>query len=130
MNVQIKTFPGLDRGNHVIAITAGVVDSAGFRQIFERVIDATRSLLDCRVLIDLQDSTFKILPSDVREFMDRFEPANWPHNNKVALVSDSETEQYRQLVMFGEGLLKLDLKVGVFYDIKEAISWLAGIPNQ
>jgi hypothetical protein len=127
MKVQIKTFLGIDRGNHVIAIADGVVDINGFGYIFDRLIEATRALLDCKILVDFQDSSFKILPADVTAFVGTFECESWPHNNKVALVCSADTAQYRQLIMLGEGLLKLNLKAGIFYDSKEAISWLADL---
>jgi hypothetical protein len=126
MNFQIKTF-SLDRGNHIIAITNGQVDIEGLKHVFARVIVETKPLLDCKVLVDLQDSTFKLLPFDLAEFLDRFDFDEWPHNNKVALVSSPAKDQFQQLTLLGEGLLKRGLKVVVFYDMKEAISWLSGI---
>jgi hypothetical protein len=66
MDIQIKTFLGLQRGNHVIAIIGGAVAVQGLNQIFNKVIDETRQLLDCKILIDFQDSILKILPLDIR----------------------------------------------------------------
>src|SRR5262245_31477984 len=68
MDLQIKLFSGLDRGNHVIIITRGSVDIDGFREIFRNVVNTTRSLLDCRVLIDLQDATYNLETGDIRDF--------------------------------------------------------------
>src|SRR5260370_42604889 len=65
MDFQIKTFLGLERGNHVIAIIGGAVAVQGLNQIFNKVIDETRQLLDYKILIDFQDSIRKILPSDM-----------------------------------------------------------------
>jgi hypothetical protein len=59
--------------------------------------------------------------------VDSIDLQSWPHNNKVPLVSSAEIEQYQQLAMLGEGLMNRSLKVAVFYDTKEAISWLSGI---
>ena len=74
MDFQIKTFPGLERGNHVIAIIGGAVAVQGLNQIFNKVIDETRQLLDCKILIDFQDSILKILPSDILELVESIEP--------------------------------------------------------
>jgi len=63
MDFQIKTFLGLERGNHVIAIIGGAVAVQGLNQIFNKVIDETRQLLDGKILIDFQDSILKRLPS-------------------------------------------------------------------
>ena len=61
------------------------------------------------------------------ELADSIDLQSWPHHNKVALVSSPEIEQYQQLAMLGEGLAKRSVKITVFYDTKEAISWLSGI---
>ncbi|HXV78565.1 MAG TPA: hypothetical protein VEG60_01670 [Candidatus Binatia bacterium] len=66
MDLQIKLFSGFARGNHVIVITRGSVDIEGFKEIFRHVVNTTRSLLDCKVLIDLQDATYKLDPGDIR----------------------------------------------------------------
>jgi hypothetical protein len=127
MDFQMKIVRVLQRGNHVIAITRGPVDIDGFKYLFDKVIEETRPLLDCKVLIDFQDSKFKLLHSDAAEFVDSIDLHSWPHNNKVALVSSPEIEQYRQLAMLGDGLTKRTVKIAVFYDTKEAIGWLSGI---
>ncbi len=127
MDFQMKIVRVLQRGNHVIAITRGPVDIDGFKYLFDKVIEETRPLLDCKVLIDFQDSKFKLLPSDAAEFVDSIDLHSWPHNNKVALVSSPEIEQYRQLAMLGDGLTKRTVKIAVFYDTKEAIGWLSDI---
>jgi hypothetical protein len=127
MDFQMKVVRVLQRGNHVIAITRGPVDIDGFKYLFDKVIEETRPLLDCKVLIDFQDSKFKLLPSDAAEFVDSIDLHSWPHNNKVALVSSPEIEQYRQLAMLGDGLTKRTVKIAVFYDTKEAIGWLSDI---
>jgi hypothetical protein len=127
MDFQMKIVRVLQRGNHVIVITRGPVDIDGFKYLFDKVIEETRPLLDCKVLIDFQDSKFKLLPSDAAEFVDSIDLHSWPHNNKVALVSSPEIEQYRQLAMLGDGLTKRTVKIAVFYDTKEAIGWLSDI---
>lgn len=126
MNYQIKVLRGLDRGDYVIMLARGAVDIAGFEQILDKVIDATEPLLDCKVLVDFQDSIFQFLPPDITEFLVWLELKRWPHNSKIAFISSPKREQYRDLVMLGEGLLKMKLDVGVFYDMREAIDWLSG----
>src|SRR5262245_6496191 len=74
MDLQIKLFSGLDRGNHVIIITRGSVDIDGFREIFRNVVNTTRSLLDCKVLIDLQDASYNLKPGDIRAFAENLRP--------------------------------------------------------
>jgi hypothetical protein len=126
MNYQIKVLRGLDRGDYIILVAHGAVDISGFEQILDELIHATKPLLDCKILVDFEDSVFRLLPSDVTEFLARFEPKRWPHNNKIAFISSPEKEQYRDLVMLGEGLLKMKFEAGVFYELREGIDWLSG----
>jgi hypothetical protein len=125
MNYQVKVLRGLDRGDYVIMLARGGVDIAGLEQILARVTDESRHLLDCKVLVDFQDSVFQFLPSEITEFLARFDTKRWPHDNKIAFISSPEGEQYRDLAMLGECLLKMKLEVGVFYDMREAIDWLS-----
>jgi hypothetical protein len=126
MNYQTKVLRGLDRGDYVIVIVRGAVHITGFEQILDELIHTTEPLLDCKILVDFQDCVLRLLPSDVSEFLARFEPKRWPHNNKIAFICSAEREQYRDLVMLGEGLLKMNFELGVFYDMREGIDWLSG----
>jgi hypothetical protein len=126
MNCHIKVLRGVDRGNYAIMITRGPVGVVEFEQILDKVVDATGPLLDCKVLVDFQDSIFQFLSSDINEFAVRFDPEKWPHNKKVAFVLSSEIDQ-RHLAMLGEALLQMKLEFRVFYDMRDAINWLAGI---
>ena len=125
MDLQIKLFSGLDRGNHVIIITRGSIDIEGFREIFRNVVNTTRSLLDCRVLIDLQDATYKLEPGDIRAFADNLRPEQWPPTNRVALVSEPDPQDYRQLCVLSTFLSNRAVKNAVFKDTRTAVSWLA-----
>jgi hypothetical protein len=127
MDFKVKTLLGLDRGNHVIVITSGYVNIKGFEYIFSQIINETSPLLDCKVIVDLQGSTIKFLLSDVTAFLESIDLETWPRNNKLALVSSPETEQYQQLVMLGDGLKKRLLNVSVFYDTKEGLTWLSDL---
>lgn len=126
MSYQLKVLTGLDRGNFAIVITRGAVDFTGFERIFDQVIEATRTLLDCKVLIDFQDSTIQFMTADIVNFLARFDFQKWPHSNKVALVSSPDIQPYRQLMALSEGLIRMKLDAGVFCNGREAIDWLTG----
>jgi hypothetical protein len=128
MNYQFKVLRGLDRGNYVIMLARGAVDIAGFEQILDKVIDESGPLLDCKVLVDFQDSIFQFFPPDIAEFLARFDPKRWPHSSKIAFISSPERDQFRSLAMLGDGFLKMKLAVGIFYNTREAIDWLSGSP--
>ena len=127
MDCQIKLLRGLDQGNFAIIITRGLVDLAGFEYVLDAVIDQTRSLLDCKVLIDFQDSILHFRPPDVANFLASFHFEKWPHNHRIALVSSQDPLQYRRLGHLAGGLATMKLEVRPFCDTREAIDWLTGI---
>jgi hypothetical protein len=124
MDLQIKLFSGLDRGNHVIVITRGLVDIEGLRQIFRNIVNTTRSLLDCRVLVDLQDATYSLEPGDIHDFAVNLRPEFWPPTNRVALVSVPEPQDYCRLCLLSTFLSNRRIRNAVFKDTKSALSWL------
>ena len=124
MDLQIKLFSGLDMGNYVIIITRGSIDIEGFREIFRNVVNATQSLLDCKVLIDLQEATYRLEPADIVAFAANLRPEFWPPTNKVALVSVSDQQEHRQLCVLSTFLSNRVIKNAVFKDTKTALSWL------
>ena len=127
MDFKIKTLLGLEQGNHVIVITNGYVNIKRFKYIFSQVINETTPLVDCKIIVDLQGSTIKFLLSDVTAFLESIDLEAWPRNNKLALVSSPEMEQYQQLVMLGDGLKKRLLNVSVFHDTREGLTWLSDV---
>jgi hypothetical protein len=116
---------GLDRGNHVIIITRGPVDIDGFREIFRNVVNATRSLLYCKVLIDFQEASCQLEPGDIHAFAENLRPEYWPPTNKVALVSESDPHDYRQLCVLSAFLPNREIKNAVFEGTRAAVNWLA-----
>jgi hypothetical protein len=128
MNYQIKLFRWPDKGDHIIMITRGPIDLEGFRQILKEVAQVVQPLLDCKVLIDLQDATCELTPADIDALVKGIGPDLWPHDNKVALVSPAEVEEHEKLALLVAALCHRAFRTAVFYDPKSAISWLAEIP--
>jgi hypothetical protein len=125
MDFQIKLFSWPDRGNHLIIITRGVLDIKGIEQIFQELVTATEPLGDCKVVVDLQDTTCNLAQADIRAFVDGFKPERLPATNKIAIVAPREMDQYDQLFSLTGGLAKRGSKIAIFYDSKAAVSWLA-----
>lgn len=125
MDFQIKLFSWPDRGNHLIMITRGILDIKGFVQIFQEVVTATEPLRDCKVVVDLQDTTCNLAGADIETFVDGVKPDRWPSTNKVAIVAPREIDQYDQILVLTSGLAKHGLKIAVFYDSNTAVTWLA-----
>src|SRR5262249_31488367 len=105
----------------------GSVVIDGFREIFRNVVNKTRSLLDCRVLIDLQDTTYNMEPGDIRDFADNWRPEDCPPFSRVALDSESDQQDYSQLCVLSSFLSNLAIKHAVFKDTRTAVNWLAEI---
>ena len=125
MDFQIKLFSWPDRGNHLIMITRGIIDVKGFEQIFREVVTATQPLRDCKVVVDLQDTTCNLERADIQAFVDGAQADLWPSTIKVAIVARWEIDQYDNLFAITSGLAKRGLQIAVFHDSKPAVSWLA-----
>lgn len=125
MDFQIKLFSWPDRGNHLIMITRGLLDIKGLVQIFQEVVTATEPLGDCKVVVDLQDTTCNLAGVDVQAFVDDVHTDGWSATNKVAIVAPREIDQYDQIFVLTSGLAKRGVKIAVFYDSKAAVTWLA-----
>jgi len=125
MEYQIKILRGLDQGNYVIMFIRGSMDIAAFGRVLDKLAQATQTFLDCKILVDFQDSKCQFFPSDVREIALTFDVAAWPHGNKIALISSPDMEQYHHLGILGDCLLDMKIDVSVFYEMRDAISWLA-----
>jgi hypothetical protein len=122
MNFQIKLFNFPDAGNHVIVIARGLLDTNGCNQIFHKIAEMTQLLLDCKVMIDLQDATCTLEPADIQRVVNGFTPDLWPHSVRVAMVCGPEVSQ---LTALSAGLSNQGFKVAVFNDSKTAVTWLA-----
>ena len=125
MDFQIKLFSWPDRGNHLIMITRGVLDIKGLDQIFQEVATATEPLGDCKIVVDLQDTTCNLADTDIQVFVEGFQPNRLPATNKVAIVAPREIDQYDQLFLLTSGLAKRGLQIAIFYNSTTAVSWLA-----
>ena len=124
MDLQIKVFRWPDTGNYIIVITHGLIDIKGFNEIFRKVARLTESLLDYKIVIDLQDATCRFEPADIHGFVTTLGPDLWPDNKKVALVSASEIEQYDQLFVLSTCLSDRGFKTAAFNDTRSAVNWL------
>jgi len=106
-------------------ITRGVIDIKGFEQIFREVVTATQPLRDCKIVIDLQDTTCNLESADIQAFVDGAQPDLWSSTNKVAIVAPREIDQYDRLFALSSDLAKRGLRIAVFYESKPAVTWLA-----
>ena len=124
MNIQAKLLRGVD-GNYLIMVVSGLVHINGVQRVLNRVIEASRQLLDCKVLLDFQDCTFRVQSSEFTTLGKEFDFSEWPHNNKIVLVSTTSIEHCQQLALLRDALASNRIRVAAFPDTKEAINWLS-----
>jgi hypothetical protein len=124
MDFQIKLFSWPDKGDHMIMITRGLLDRAALKRIFEEVTAVTKSLQNCKVIIDLQDTTCDFKMAEIQNFAGGLKPEKWPATNKVAIVSLDNSEQHDQLLVLTRHLAQLSLRIALFTDSKSAVNWL------
>jgi hypothetical protein len=125
LEILTKLFTWPDTGNHFIMIIRGLLDMSGFERIFREITEKTQSLLGCKVLIDLQDATFKFDLSNIDAFVNKLRSDLWPQNNKVALVTGPAIGLFDQLFILSNNLSSQGLKVAIFHNSKDAVIWLA-----
>ena len=106
-------------------IARGLLDVSGFEAIFREIAETTQSLVSCKVLIDLQEATYRLEPPRIDAFVNGLRFDLWPQNNKVALVAGPEISLSDQLFILSNNLSNRGLKVAVFHNSKDAVIWLA-----
>jgi hypothetical protein len=127
MDFQVKLYNWQDQGNHLIILARGAMDRNAFRQLFGEIETATQHLSECKVLVDLSDSTCEIDGAEIEALVAELPFARWPRGNKVAFVSALELSDFHRLYFLRIALVGRGLIVGVFRDTRLAIDWLAGM---
>jgi hypothetical protein len=127
MDFQVKLFNWQDQGNHLIVLARGVMNTEAFRLLFDEIEAATQHLSQCKVLVDLSDSTYQIECAEIQGLVTRLRLERWPSNNKIAFVSTSDIADFHRLFFLRTELAAHRLPVGVFRNSQIAIDWLAGV---
>jgi hypothetical protein len=125
MNLKIKLLQLAERGNHLIVITGGVIDLPALEQIFRQVAAHTQSLLDCKVLIDLDTADLRLEPDDLHGVFQTLVRDLGRRSIKMALVSSPGTDA-ATLDWLRAYLCRAGLTVKLFGDSKSAVDWLSG----
>jgi hypothetical protein len=126
VDLQVKLFNLQDQGNHLIVLARGAMDKTAFAEMFDEVKKATQSLQECKVMVDLSDSTYEFNSGEIEAFVGELPLDDWPRGNKVAFVSASEGAEFYRLYLLRVAFVAQGLTMGVFRDAQTAIDWLAG----
>jgi hypothetical protein len=124
INLKIKLLQLPERGNHLIVIIGGIIDPPIMEQIFRQVMEKIQSLLDCKVLIDLDAADLRFEPADL-QVVYALAAALGHRSIKIALVSSPGTDADR-LDLLRDSLCRAGLTAALFDDLKSAVTWLSG----
>ena len=124
INLKIKLLQLPERGNHLLVIVGGIIDPLVMEQIFRQVTEKIQSLLDCKVLIDLDAADLRFEPADLRVVY-ALAAALGHRSIKIALVSSRGTDTER-LDLLRDSLCRAGLTTALFDDLKSAVAWLSG----
>ena len=127
MNFQIKVFNWQGQGNHVVVLAHGCMERACFRKLFDEIQKATHGLNQCKVLVDLSDSTYALNSVEIESLVAELPLDRWAPAHRMAFVSAPETTDYHRLYFLRTGIVRRGLSAAVFHDPKIAINWLAGM---
>jgi hypothetical protein len=127
MNTKFKVLK-LSGGNYLIAIAGGEIDGDGLARIFREVSELSPSLLNCKVLIDLEAARLRLQASDMDALFYALQPELGPHKIQIAVVSAPEIDISNRLRLLTDSLSSAGLKVAVFGDTKSALGWLSDKP--
>jgi len=125
MNVEIKCLSLPNAGDHAIVIVKGRFDLRGLEIVFAKLETSVSQLLDCKILIDLQDAIYDVSPVQTYNFVNGLAPDSRLTGTKIALLSKAEVQQFDMIFLLCAFLTNNGFPVSVFRDVKSAVQWLA-----
>lgn len=127
MDFQIKLFNWQDTGNHLIILARGSMDSQAFARLFAEIRAETQSLKECKILVDLSDSSCEIEGDEIERFVAGLQLERWSKTNKIAFIAAAEISNYHRLYFLRTALSGRGVSAEVFRNSKVAVDWLAGL---
>ncbi len=121
MQIQIQLPASQSKGNPIVMVARGVLNIAGFHQIFVEINRLTELHSEGEVLIDLAEALYELQAAEIDDFIDQ---SSWSHAHKIALVAARRSEHFNQVSALSACLLKHGFKTAVFYDATVAADWL------
>jgi len=127
MALNIKLLKSPDGENHLIIITGELIDAEGLREIFRQVEDTTQFLLNCKVLVDLEDASLRIEPQEIPVLVHGLGCDLRHRKLRLALVAPPDVQTFEQLALLSESLCSQGLKAAVFDNARQAVNWLINL---
>jgi len=97
-----------------MVIARGLVDAERLEEIFREVSATSKSLLNCKVLIDLADARIRLALPDIDVLVNSLEHHLLHRNIQIAVVSSTKIDE--RLSLLSASLCSLGLKVAAFDD--------------
>jgi len=131
MNHQLKLFYWQNNGNCLVIVARGLINRDSFLRLMDEVVDLTRPLNPCKILIDVQDTTCDLGLDELVDLKCALASFPWTDgsNLKLALVTPRHQEQFGLLRLLRLPNSALGVDVGVFYEEKRANDWLVEETN-
>jgi len=131
MNYQVNVFCRQDNGNCLDIVVRGLMDRQAFLRLMQAVVEITKPLSDCKVLLDLQDIICDLGLEDLAELKTELSIFPWTAAGKLklAMVTTPHPEQYHGLRQLTLPVSQLGVDVAAFCESSRAIEWLAEETN-
>src|SRR5882762_9410942 len=96
--VHLKTkLLELSGGNYLMVIARGLVDAERLEEIFREVSATSKSLLNCKVLIDLADARIRLALPDIDVLVNSLGRDLLRPKNQIAVVSSTKIDEFDRL---------------------------------
>ena len=127
MNYQVNLFCRQDNGNCLDIVVSGCFDRPAFLRLMHAIVEITKSLSECKILLDFQDITCDLGLEDLVELKAELSIFPWTAVGKLklAMVTTPHPEQYHGLRQLTLPVSQLGVDVAVFDEEKRALAWLA-----
>ena len=131
MDYQVEYFRRQNNGTCLNICARKLFDRTAFLRIFCEIIEVTKPLDECKILLDLQDTNCDLELDDLVALKVelRIYPSTALSKMKLAMVTIRHPNQYDRLRLLMLPLSQLGIDVALFYETARAIDWLAQETN-
>jgi hypothetical protein len=107
VDLKIKLLEWPERGNGLILIARGPINAEGLERIFGKGAETSQGLLNCKFLIDLEETTLTVEPFDTDLFVNGLRAGLRRHHSRIALVSSTDAADSARLRALSDSLRSL-----------------------
>ena len=86
----------LARSGETCCPARGVMEKARFKKLFEAIEMVTQGFNQCKVLVDLAESTYAVNSVEIDSLVAELPLDRWPPSNRIAFVSATGIADYHR----------------------------------